>query len=65
MFQELSLLNEYFDQPYSVIYEEDLVEKYGRENVSKAIHSGALQHRWVPCGSGKRRCVCWVDGKID
>ena len=61
MFQELSLINEYFDQPYSVLYEEDLVERYGRETVTTAIRSGELQHRWVPCGKGDRRCVCWVE----
>ena len=60
MIKELELLKTYFDLPNAVLYEEDLVKKFGRGAVTSAIQSGALQHRWVPCGRGKRRCVCWT-----
>ncbi len=58
MLAELYLLQTYFAEHFSAVYEEDLVERYGREPVSLAIKRGILEHRRVPCGKGRQRCVC-------
>ena len=58
---QLSLVNDYFDQPNSVLYEDDLVKHFGRDTITQAIRKGIIQHRWVPCGKNRRRCVCWLN----
>lgn len=58
MLTELYLLQTYFEEPHSLMYEEDLVERYGREPVSEAIRAGLLEHRRIPCGQGRTRCIC-------
>lgn len=60
MLDDLYLLKEYFEEPFAAIYEEDLIRKYGQDHVSKAIDQGLLEHRYIPCAQGKRRCVCWL-----
>lgn len=63
MLLELYLLQTYFAEQFSAMYEEDLVRRYGRFAVSKAIKDGILEHRHIPCGSGRRRCVCRLSEK--
>lgn len=63
LLQDLLLIANYFEKPFTALYEEDLKARYGQEVVTKAICSGLLEHRWVPCGRGQRRCVCWLSEK--
>lgn len=58
MLIDLYLMQTYFADPAGAVYEEDLVDRYGRREVSRAIFSGKLEHRRIPCGSGRTRCVC-------
>lgn len=58
MLRDLYLLGTYFEERFAVMYEEDLVERYGRTQTSEAIHDGYLDHARIPCGAGKTRCVC-------
>lgn len=63
MLHELYLLQQYYGTPQAAIPEDDLVARYGRDPVSKAIHDGLIEHRRIPCASGRRRCVCWLSDK--
>ena len=63
MFIELYLLQTYFAEQFSSIYEDDLIDRFGYEPVQKAIKSGYLEHRRIPCGTGKKRCVCRLSDK--
>ena len=58
MLVELYLLQTYFTEQFSAIYEQDLIDKYGRQPVQAAIRSGILEHRHIPCGRDRTRCVC-------
>jgi len=58
MLTDLYLLQTYFSEPATLAYEDDLVQRYGRHQVSQAIHKGWLDHRYVPCGREQTRCVC-------
>lgn len=57
MLKDLLAVCGYFDSLESALYEEDLVRRYGRDEVSHAIRKGWLAHGWIPCGRGRRRCV--------
>jgi len=63
MLQDLLMMRRYFDPPSAAVYEEDIAEKYGEEAVLNAIRSGLLEHRRIPCGKGRTRCVCWLSVK--
>lgn len=63
MLQDLFLLRSYFEEPFTVMYEADLIEKYGAAAVIRAITDGLLEHRRVPCGTGRQRCVCRISEK--
>lgn len=60
MLNDLLLVSRYFDGPGRALYEEDLKSRYGAEEVRRAIYAGLLEHRRVPCGAGRMRCVCWL-----
>lgn len=60
MLEDLKELQEYFDFSDYVVYEDKLRKQYGDLAVTNAIRSGTLEHRWIPCKSGKKRCVCWI-----
>ena len=57
MLKDLLALCGYFDGVETTLYEEDLIRRYGRATVHEAIDKGWLAHGWIPCGSGRRRCV--------
>lgn len=63
MLNDLLLVTRYFEGPDTALYERDLEERYGVDAVRRAIRTGLLEHRWVPCGKGRRRCVCWLSAK--
>ncbi len=58
MLVDLYLLRSYFAEQFSVVYEHDLVTRYGHAPVREAIARGWLDHSHIPCGRGRRRCVC-------
>ncbi len=60
MLHDLLLVSRYFDGPGRALYEEDLKSRYGADTVRQAIYAGLLEHRRVPCGAGRMRCVCWL-----
>lgn len=63
MLQDLYMMSLYFNGPDAVLYEDDLRRRYGESVVLQAIRSGLLEHRRVPGGCGRRRCVCWLSEK--
>lgn len=63
MLIELYLLRTYFAEQFSALYEQDLIRRYGRNEVHAAIDQGLLEHSFVPCGRGRRRCVCRLSEK--
>lgn len=63
MLSDLLLVSRYFDGPHTALYEEDLKTRYGADEVRRAIYAGLLEHRRVPCGAGRMRCVCWLSRK--
>ncbi len=63
MLLDLYLLQTWFAEPASIVYEEDLVSRYGASSVKKAIAKGLLDHRRIPCGKGAYRCVCRLSDK--
>ncbi|MCB9990072.1 MAG: hypothetical protein H6867_01670 [Rhodospirillales bacterium] len=58
MLIDLYLLQTYFAEPSSVIYEEELIRRYGGAAVRQAIKEGMLEKRQIPCKSGAVRHVC-------
>lgn len=58
MLVDLYLLETYFEESCTAIYEDDLADKYGEEAVQDAIDSGILEHRRIPCQKGRTRCIC-------
>lgn len=63
MLHDLLLVSHYFNGPDTALYEEDLKSRYGADAVKTAIYTGLLEHRRVPCGAGRMRCVCWLSHK--
>jgi hypothetical protein len=63
MLRDLLLVSHYFSGPDTALYEEDLKSRYGADEVRTAIYAGLLEHRRVPCGAGRMRCVCWLSRK--
>jgi hypothetical protein len=63
MLRDLLLVSHYFEGPQTALYEDDLKSRYGVEEVRQAIYAGLLEHRRVPCGAGRMRCVCWLSSK--
>ncbi|GEM_PF-3563823 len=63
MLIELYLLRTYFAEQFTALYEQDLIGKYGPAAVSEAIEEGILEHRRIPCGRGRERCVCRLSEK--
>lgn len=63
MLQTLYEMETYFGSIDSLLFEEDLVARFGAEATLAAIRNGDLEHRWTPCASGKRRCVCALSDK--
>ena len=63
MIKDLLLVTHYFESAGYAFYEEDLKDRYGAENIRDAIRSGLLEHRRIPCGKGRHRCVCWLSEK--
>ena len=63
MLEDLKALAGYFDGPETLLYEEDLIRRYGGDAVSAALETGLLDHGWIPCGRGRRRCVCRLSEK--
>lgn len=57
MLKDLLAVSGYFDWIETHFYEDDLVRRYGREAVMRAVQAGWLRHGWIPCGRGRRRCV--------
>lgn len=50
MLRDLYLLQAYFDPPFSVIYEEDLLKRFDEQQLSAAIKKGWLEWRDItPC----------------
>ena len=60
MLYELYLLQTYFEMPNGAVYEEELVSRFGENEVRGAIRAGLVEHRLVPCGSGMFRGLCWL-----
>ncbi len=60
MLEELLSVHSYFGLTEAAFFEQDLKDKYGDMEVREAIHAGILEHRRIPCGSGRTRCVCWL-----
>ena len=60
MLEELLSVHSYFGLTEAAFFEQDLKDKYGDTEVREAILSGILEHRRIPCGSGRTRCVCWL-----
>lgn len=63
MLNHLLDLNLYFPFPENALYEEDLISQFGLEKVSSAIKEGYLEHAWIPCATGRRRCVIKLSEK--
>lgn len=63
MLLDLYMLQTWFAEPASIVYEDDLVARYGASPVKKAIAGGFLDHRRIPCGKGAYRCVCRLSDK--
>ena len=63
MLSDLYLLEHYFEEPFSAVYEQDLVQKYGAEKTQAAISNGFLEYYRIPCGRGQERCVCRLSEK--
>ena len=63
MLNDLLLVSRYFNGADTALYEEDLKSRYGADEVRRAIYAGLLEHRRVPCGAGRMRCVCWLSRK--
>ncbi len=60
MLEDLLSVHSYFGLNDSAFFEQDLKDKYGDSEVREAIQAGILEHRRIPCGSGRQRCVCWL-----
>lgn len=60
MLEDLLMVDSYFEPHARAFYEADLIRRYGKELTQSAIRNGDLEHRWLPCGQGRRRCVCWL-----
>lgn len=60
MLEDLLMVDNYFEPHARAFYEADLVERYGQNSIMKAVRNGDLEHRWLPCGQGRRRCVVWL-----
>ena len=63
MLVDLYLLQTYFEEQFTSIHEEELVARFGRGAVSAAIAGGLLEHRRIPCGNRRQRCVCRLSEK--
>lgn len=61
MLSQLALVNDYFDHPHAVLYEDELIQHFGPDAIAQAILSGLLRHKSVPCGNQARRSVCWLN----
>ena len=60
MLEDLLMVNTYFEPHFRAFYEADLIRRYGEKSIRRAIRNGELEHRWLPCGQGRRRCVVWL-----
>lgn len=63
MLYDLYVLRTFFAEQFGAMYEHDLRVKYGDETVRKAIKRGLISHHYVPCGKGRKRCVCSITEK--
>jgi hypothetical protein len=62
MLIELYLLETYFEEPAALMFEEDMVRRFGAAAVTEAVAIGLLEQRRIPCGlgaaQGQTRHVC-------
>jgi hypothetical protein len=63
MLTDLYLMENYFEEPFTVFYEDDLIRQYGADQIGAAIEDGLLERRPVPCAAGRVRCVCRLSEK--
>lgn len=68
MIHDLLLLQTYFDPPFSVIYEEDLLRRFDEKQLSQAINEGWLEWRLLsPCRPHNREeanaRIFWLSDK--
>ena len=57
MLTDLYLLQTYFEEPAGLMYQDDLVRRYGWPAVREALAQGLLNRRPV-CGGSKMRWIC-------
>jgi hypothetical protein len=62
MLIELYMLQTYFEESAALMFEDDLVQRFGSDAVHEALAVGLLEQRRVPCGldskQGAVRHVC-------
>lgn len=63
MLPDLLLLEEYFEEPETVQFYEDIMRRYGVEPVKKAVQTGHIALRCVHCGPHRGRLVLWLTEK--
>lgn len=63
LISDLSLIASYFEGHTQTLYEDELIKDYGKTTVLHAIRDGILEHRWIPCKKGQKRCICWLSDK--
>jgi hypothetical protein len=63
LLHDLFVLQNYYGETQSIMYEDDLIRLYGQDDVQSAIQEGLIDHGWIPCASGRKRCVCRLSDK--
>lgn len=61
--QDLKLMEDFLEPQNAVVYEADLIGRYGQDAVWRAIDDHVLEHRRLPFRDGRERCICWLGPK--
>lgn len=60
MLSDFLMLEVYFGHQNSALYFEDLVKRYGKKPIERAIESGDLKTRTLYFGSDKGKTLAWL-----
>lgn len=63
MLTDLYLLETYFEEPFTGIYERDLVRRYGPQEVERALQDGLIERCALPCVKNAGNCLCRLSEK--